>query len=412
LRTKKICALAVIVLLSVMLSLSFFNIPTAKATNSIEFFGPRDEQTNLNFYLQNGSAAICNVIINYVGGHELFDLTAASSYVFSYTTEELINFDFTVIDNSTGTPVYFHREYFWTPSDVGMTSFYVFFGHRQLPYVINFIDYTGTLKDAPYIRAEAAVGSSTYPPGLVIEKRPIDGSNTVVMELQQGSRYELYYGNGTDWTDYGAFYATGVTGVQLVIRGVAFPQNILALYQYVHAYSVRDYLNPVGSITISYGDTTSLTTSVTITITDTDTDTIAFQQTFSGPSYQTFSYTWPYATNATNYQVTEDIVHSQFGNFNFKQYLLGEYTKASAPFSLDFLGTIGVSTAWFIPAMLIIFVAGCFSELTSEAAAIITTIVAILLAVMGWISISSSALVVALSLSIMAGIVSARRRFT
>ena len=63
-----------------------------------------------------------------------------------------------------------------------------------------------------------------------------------------------------------------------------------------------------------------------------------------------------------------------------------------------------------IPALLIIFVAGCFSELTSEVAAILTVIVAIVLTSLGWIDIGQGAIISALALAVMSGIIAAKRR--
>lgn len=229
------------------------------------------------------------------------------------------------------------------------------------------------------------------------------------MSLLNGRTYQLVIGNQYYSYTYGNLLMTPVTSVQLVLRGVDFPKDSLLLYQYVHAYALRDYLNPIGAITVSYEDTENQTTSVTIQI-KYDNGTVADTQTFTGN--QTFSYTWNSAVNATNYQVIVNVTHSAYGTFYFKQYLLGEYTKPTSPFSLDAFGTLpGIETAWFLPALLIIFVAACFSELTSEVACVLTALTAIFLAAIGFIPISTGALVTALALGVMAGVISVRRRY-
>jgi electron transfer flavoprotein alpha subunit len=64
-------------------------------------------------------------------------------------------------------------------------------------------------------------------------------------------------------------------------------------------------------------------------------------------------------------------------------------------------GAVGASravvAAWFIPALLIVFVAACFSELTSEVACVLTAVTAIFLSAIGFIPISTGALVTALA---------------
>jgi hypothetical protein len=338
------------------------------------------------------------------------DTTPTSTAVFNgaYTltpTSKPLYFSLTVYYNLTGGPTLtpITREYWLGPNE--NTGTYNIFSQSTLTtYVISFMDQVGLLKTYPYIEAQILM-NGTYQ---TVEKRIVDVQNIVSMELIEGQRYRILFGDGATTKVYGDLTTTATTGIQLILRGVDFPKETLLLYQYVHASAIRDFLNPTGAITISFEDTTSQTTSVTVTITSNG--TTVYSNVFTS---QLFSYTWNSAVNATNYEVTVSIVHVNFGSFSYKYYLLGEYTKASEPFSLSFLGsTMGISTAVLIPALLIIFVAGCFSEITAETAAVLTVIVAIILSALGWIEISQAAIITALALSVLAGIVTAKRRMS
>jgi hypothetical protein len=416
--TKKIFSVMAIVLLATLLVVSFASIPKVKATGfNYHFYGPIDENTGVALKYKNGSPAYVNVTVHYLNSPpDTFSTNGNGGAGYSFNTTTVpIYFAYDITDNTTGLSITSHREY-WLKSDFTETSgTYILWGATSglTTYTIAFLDYVGQLKSYPIIKAQIEDTTYTVMNYTTVDDRPVDAQNTVIMNLQEGHRYRIVLSDGVnDANDivYGFLTPSSTTGIQLVLRGVDFPKQTLLLYQYVHAYAVRDFLNPVGSITVSYGDTTSMTNSVTITITNASDSTVAFMQVFSGVGYQTFSYTWAYADNATNYEVTVAIDHLTFGSFSYKQYLIGEYTTPTAPFSLDFLGTLSISTAWMIPALLIIFVAGCFSELSAEVGGVLTTIVAIILAAMGWIPITSAALVTALALSIMAGIVTARRR--
>ena len=163
---------------------------------------------------------------------------------------------------------------------------------------------------------------------------------------------------------------------------------------------------------VRYEDTTNLTTQLELIISDPTDNTVYFDEIFTNETHNVnlFNYAWNYAVNASSYNVWVVVTSESKSTYYFKQYLLGMYDKASNPFDFGFMGSInGLDTAIFIPAFIIIAAAGCFNQMNAEIAAFLTTIIAIVLAAIGWITISSSMLVVALSLSILAGIVTARR---
>lgn len=405
-----------------MVAASFVQIPQVKATSNYEFnfVGPLDEDNVAGFLPENVTVTVH--FANGSGGNPSFNFTLA----YTYQTNDTVLY-FAYDWNGTGTPQ--HREYWIDPADNVTGGYYrIYFSNNQMTtYTISFLDYVGILKVYPYIEAQVFFNGAY----LTVEKRLVDVQNIVTFDLQEGSRYRLVFGDGTTKTVYGDITTTATAGIQLVLRGVDFPKATLDLYQYVHAYAIRDFLTPTGSITVSYEDITNNTNSVQIVITETgkvnitgdpnsqpytytwnhiDNNTVVFNETFTGAGNQTFSYTWLSADNATDYLVTVNIDHASYGPFHFSQQLNGRFTRPTDPFSLSFAGSLPINTAYFIPALIIIFVAGCFSELTSEAAAVLTTIIAIILTWLGWIPITSGALVAALSLSIMAGIVTARRR--
>jgi hypothetical protein len=377
-------------------------IQPAKAQTTYNYYlmGPLNEATAA--WLPGNMTVTAHLWAGGIGAEPTIstDITTIYNLTTSYPVR-YFSFDY----NETG--VNQHREYWLDTSDTTNATYRGWFSPDTLnSYTISFLDYTGILQDYSYIIIKSYVLGATS----TVEKRVVDAQGTVLMNLISGTKYQIVYTNGVTSIVYGDIVPAGVAGIQLVIRGVDFSsleaKKQLLLYQYVHAYAQRDFLNPVGSITISYEDLTSKTNSVLVTITNNG--STVYSNTFVA---QTFSYTWNNAVNSTSYEVTIAVNHQTFGTFDFKQYLLGEYQKAVEPFSLSFLGSsMGISTAMLIPALLIIFVAGCFSELTSEVAAILTVIVAIVLTSLGWIDIGQGAIISTLALAVMSGIVAMKRR--
>lgn len=405
--TKKAVLVALVFLFVLSVVTPF--VPTASATvYPYTFHGPYNENTGSLLMNRDGDPVNCTVSVHYSTSvvPDLFNITSipgSENYIFN-ATEQPQYFSYEVVDDTGGLSTTYHREYWLNPTETSGT-YYVFFAPSENTYTISFLDYVGMLKTYPYIIAQLATGANT----LTVEKRIIDAQGIVSMDLAEGRTYRILYGDGTTWNTYGNLTTTSTLGIQLVLRGVDFPESTLHLYQYVHTDAIRDFLNPIGAITVAYEDTTLMTTNVLLEITNTTDNTIAFSNLFTS---QNFSYTWAYADNATDYQVTITINHLTYGTFYYKQYLLGEYTKPSEPFSLSFLGTgLPISTAALIPALILVFVAGCFSEANAEIAGVIVGVVAILLTALGWIPIDQGAIIAVLSFSIMGGVVAVRRRY-
>jgi hypothetical protein len=399
--TVKRLALITLVFLFV-LSVATPYLPTAKAQTTYNYYlmGPLNEATA--DWLPGNMTVTAHLWAGGIGSEPTVSVNSSATY--NLTTSYPVRY-FSFDYNETG--VNQHREYWFDASDTTNTTYRGWFSSDTLTsYIISFVDYTGRLQEYPYVLTKAYVLGVAS----TVEKRQVDAQTIVLNSLRQGDSYLITYSDGTTTFTYGNITTTSVAGIQLILRGVDFTsieaQKQLLLYQYVHAYAQRDFLNPIGAITVSYEDLTSQTTSVTVTITDNG--TTVFSNVYTA---QTFSATWNSAVNSTSYEVTINVVHATFGTFHFTQYLLGEYQKAVEPFSLSFLGSsMGISTAMLIPALLIIFVAGCFSELTSEVAAILTVIIAIVLTSLGWIDIGQGAIISTLALAVMSGIVAMKRR--
>lgn len=403
--TKKLKGIVAIACLVAMLCLPFIQLAKADTGTIYAFAGPFQEDTSA---LLSGNCKVTAVGSN--GEYMVTTLAASTGAInWTYTNPPLyFRYDY----NETADTVY--TRYCWlntTQQASGDFFFYACFSNESLSTIaFNIFNYRTILDFSQ--GAFLVVKSPTVTADVIIEKRPIDSTGSVSCTLKPNTPYAVSVESKKTGTNYDLGTVNTVTSaITLTIPGTAFPENNLLVNKYVHAYATREYLNPVGAITVSYEDITEQTDSVNITITDSD-GAVVFIDVY--PDNQSFVCLWQYAVNATDYEVTVTATTSAYGTLTFKQFLLGEYSKASSPFSLAFLGSLGdgINVAWFIPAFLIICVSGCFSEVNAEVAAVITTIVAVILTALGWIDITPAAIVVALSLSIMACMVAARRRFT
>ena len=400
--------LALLLLITVQ-SASLF-LPTAQAqiTYDFRFSGITNDVLDTQLLFLDGSAALANVTVHSATLGTGF-VNSTDSYNYT-STDRPTYVSYDLIDNTTGTGASQHREY-WFNTDETNETYVIFGSSSSLTYVLSFLDQISLLKSYPYVCAQ--IYNLTSATWITVDKRPVDAQNIVAFDLEPYQQYRIVFNDGASDANnivHGNLTPTATTGIQLIIRGVDFPKETILLYQYVHAFAIRDFLNPIGAITTSYEDTTNQTTSVTITITDADTGAVAYSSVHATVN-ETFVDSWASAVNATNYEVLIEVVHATYGSFDFEQYLAGEYSKPSEPFSLAFLGsTMGITTSVLIPALLIIFVAGCFSELTAEAAAVLTVIFAIMLTALGFIEITQAALITGLALAVLAGIVAAKRR--
>lgn len=299
-----------------------------------------------------------------------------------------------------------NRQY-WIEPDETDVDIYVF-DDSLTDYTINFLDFCGALNNNPYVTAQFYINGTL----MTMDKRKVDQQSSVSMSLVNTRKYVISLsGTGTTYV-WGDLLMTDSTTIQLTIKAMDFPKEQILKYAYMRVYSFREFSTPTGSITIYYEDTRDQTTSVEINI-DYTNGTNAYD---SIQYTSSFSIVWSDAENDTSYQVNAIVTHEIYGVSTWKQFLLAQGETQSSPFTLDFLGTgwslWDIDTSVFIPALLIVCAAGCFSVLNAQVGAILATITAIILTALGWIPIAPAALLVSFVLSILMVLIYAKRRVT
>ncbi len=339
-------------------------------------------------------------------------LTDQNCTVTVYFAEAQPNYEFTFNVSHYYVPPYqvryFHfelgaydREY-WVEPDEYISAIYVF-NDTLTGYTINFLDFCGALQTSPYVTAQFYINGTL----MTMDKRKVDAQGSITISLVNTRKYVIKLsGSGTTYT-WGDLLMTDQLTIQLVLKAILFPKETLLTYRYLRVYAFRELNTPTGTITTYYEDTKAATTSVAIYI-NYKNGTNAFNITETAHS---FSLAWSNAANDTDYQIVAEISHELYGDMTWKQYL--PRGMSEAPWSLAFLGvSFPFESAYLLPALLIVFVAGCFSVLNAEVAAILTVITAIILTYMGWIPISTGSLVTAFAFAILMGLSYAKRRFT
>ncbi len=296
------------------------------------------------------------------------------------------------------------REYWLMGDEANNTDIYVY-NDDLTSYVINFIDYTSISDTYNFVTAKASVNGSF----VVVEQRKIDVQNSVAMSLVEGRKYqiEISDSDGNSYV-YGDLLMTATTGVQLTLRGVDFPKETLLSQKYVHIYATRTLSNPSGFIIVDCEDESAGTTSTTVTIKYQNGST-AYTYTSAA---QSWVLNWTSADNNTRYLLTATITHSAYGELEYRQLFVEAGSTGDMPFSLNWLGSLGFDTAYIIPALFILLVAGCFSALNAEVGMVLSSITAIIFTVLGWIPIPMGALVAACFLSICGALIYNKRRVT
>lgn len=301
-------------------------------------------------------------------------------------------------------PVYFrfnltnYREY-WLGSDEDTATIYIF-DDSTTAYTIAFYDLAGVLSTYPFVEAKRYVNATLR----IVEKQKVDVEKKAVIKLINGDLYTLVVTDGRTYT-FGDLRVTDDTTIQLTLKGLEFPKETLMTYKNVRIYGTRAWdPSGTGNITITYQDVLNKTTSVKIDINYRN-GTNAYTDTETSDS---FNHIWASALNNTDYAVVCTITHEKYGSWEWKQYF--PRTFSTAPFGLDFLGTLPFVTSTIIPAMLILFVAGAFSEINAEVGAFMGVVTALILTYMGWINIGAGYLVTAFCLAILMALVYSKRR--
>ena len=352
------------------------------------FYGPFSENTglqldeNVTVTVHYSTADVASESYTF-NGTQLVEANGVAVRYFTYTFE----------DNST-------RRYYVDPSEPA-NSFYIFKGDTST-YTINFMDYTSILDRYPYVAAQAYVNGTYYS----VEKVKVDSANSISMNLVAGETYQFLIGDETYTYVYGDVLATEATTIQLILKGTDFPKETLLMYPYLTLYANRTFTGDSDApIIVRYIDGKGETQNFTVTFTDQN-GVVAY-------SYSTvaddLTVNWGGAADINSYTVSAEIEHTTYGSYTWKQYLQAE---GGAPVNLDlsFLGSWSIDLTYFIPIILIVIVAGCFSAMNAEVGAIVAAILAVILTYMGWIPIAPGLLVTALSLAILMALVYNKRR--
>ena len=349
------------------------------------FYGPFDEETG---YPLNENVSV-TVYYN-TPGYSPYSFTFNGSWVYPFSPPAQ-HFQFNFSDGNT-------REYWVDPSET-VLPIYIFKGDTT-EYTINFMDTTGILKTYPYITIKRYVNGTLY----TVEKRKVDAFNSIIASLIMTHTYQITLGNEQVTYVFGDLTMTAQTAIQLVLKGVDFPKETLLLQKYLRIYGYRSGTGNPNTITIIYSDTKEETVSVKIEI-----NYANFTNVYTTTLYaDSFVLEWDNAVYSVDYQVTVTMTHGTYGTLTWKQYFVRGFSEP--PFSLAFLGNWTFNSAFLIPALIILCVAGCFSALNAEVGAILMSITAIVLTWWGWIPIPAGLLVAAITLSILMALIYNKRR--
>lgn len=361
--------------------ISSFTTNTVTVTWGFRYsiYGVYNEDTGL---LNSPLYRASNVTV-YFSDHQT-SFIVNGSYTYVPSTKPLY-FDFSIKTPTNGT---YSRQYWLSPNDVSQ-NISIFDADVEI-YTVKFLDYAGVLKDYPYISAKRSINGTLF----TVEKRMIDEELKVVMQLKYLQRYTLTLGDDAEYIFGDVEFGTEPI-ISLIVKGIDFPKGYDFTYKYLRIYGFRVFGPVSGNITIHYLDTLNKTYSVQLQFCYQNLSVITTYVSTSS----SFSYTWSSAGNHTSYWVIATINHQTYGTTEWKQYF--PRGMSDKPWGLGFLGSLPFDTAILIPALIIIFVAGCFSVINAYMGVFFTVVVAILLTYMGWIPIPASALVTGFMLAIL-----------
>lgn len=379
--------LSITLALFAFLAFSLIPHPAKAYPYEYSFVGPFDEDTGVLYPLLNVT------IIVYFKGYPNETKVLVAGNIDYYPARMPSYFDFDL--------GYIHRQHWLSPDETA--AFIDVFNTTELVNVtVKFQDLSGVLvENATYCEAFNAEREYDH----IVEKQKVDAEKKAVFHLKMWKTYDFKLLNNGTYYDYGNVVITGDT-VNLVVKPLDFPSDIVLAYQYVRMYGTRDFSTPTGSITLDYEDTLSQTTAFTYTILLDNGTVILPPVTFYGLS--TVVSTWMGAANNTGYTVKATIVHSQFGSMTWNHYYPREFS--SPPFSLDWMGTWPITSSAVIPAFLILFAFGSFSVLNAYVGAFFGMVTASLLSYWGWLVIPSQMLVLGWVLAILVGVAANKRR--
>jgi len=300
------------------------------------------------------------------------------------------------------------REY-WLSSEEGEATtvdIYIF-TDSLTSYTLTFRDWTGALSTYSWVNALRYINGTS----VVMDKRKVDEQNKVIMALQEGKTYtiqvEAIAGTRYIWGDLAV---ASDTTIDLVVKGLTFPQDVILTYRYVRAYGYRENYNTThDSIVHLYEDTILNTDSVNISIYDGDD---ALIHSYECSDTDSFTYTWSVAVNTTSYYSVVTISHGDYGTLIFRQSFLRGFKES--PFDLSFLGSLpgGISVSTLLPMGILLVVTLSFSALTAGIGGVIVVVLAGVMHIIGWVDIDANTLVFAAILAVIYAVLKNYKRVT
>lgn len=377
-------------------------------TYQYQFYGPYLESNTFELLtLADDSPANVTITVHYANQTEAFVMNGVlgeANYLYN-TTIIPTYFSYDVTDNTTTPSTVMHREYWLDADETGGTQ-WVLLSHDLVTtsfYIFNFNNIRAFDAGA-FLVARIVTG---FPESHIVERRVIDNLGDIALELLPNTDYEL----SIEAVSGSAYSFSRINTVTTVITlnapSSAFPEATLLMYPYVTFYGYRTCASPYGSIVIQYNDSKAQTNSFTATITD-PLGNIAY--TYTVAATDTVNLIWNSAVNSTIYSVTVSVDHGLYGDVSWKQTFPNQAGDSPSLFSFSFLGNWAFDTKYIFPALIILFIACCFSVLNAEVGAVLATIAGIVLAYMGWLPIPAGALISAFSLAILMALVYNKRR--
>jgi len=300
------------------------------------------------------------------------------------------------------------REY-WLSADEGdaeTVNIYIF-TDTLTSYTITFLDWTGALSTYSWVSASRYINGTET----VVDKHKVDEQKKVVMGLQNGKTYviKVEAEAGTSYT-WGELIVESDTSIELTVKGLDFPQDVILTYRYVRAYGYRTSNNSTyDSIVHLYEDTKLNTDSVNVSIYN-NTDILIHSYLYEDTD--SFSYTWSNAVHNTSYYSIVTIDHGDYGILEFRQSYARGFS--DPPFALDFLGSLpgDVSTSTLFPMGMLLVLTLIFSALTSGFGGIMVVVFASVFTYWGWISFDVNTLVFVGTLAVLYAVMKNYKRVT
>jgi len=374
--------------------------------------------TNVFTFTTNGPSLVTISWEEFEGGYSFYGVfnettgfptgttcNVTAHFIGNLTDSFLVNGSYTYYPAST--PLFFvfelgtyDRE--WWVGELETSTIYIFTEepNLMLTYTVAFLDFGGVLDDYPIVEARRLINGTYH----VVDKRQVDEEQKIIFNLMNGQKYQICLRNGASHT-FGDLQLTDTTSIQLILKAVDFPKDTLRVYRYVRIYAEREWGIPNGNISITYQDTLELTNSVDIYINYRN-GTNAYNATEVTDS---FVHTWTSASNTTDYAVVCEIDHARYGVYEWRQWL-PQNIGSTPPWGLEFLGNLPFDSYVIIPSLIILIVAGVFSQINAEVGAFLAVIMGAFFTLMGWLPIPSGSLITAFCFAVLMALVYSKRR--